>query len=83
MKTKITIRPATARLLSKVGSTLLIGFIAFEPATPACAQTGAYGWNSTPRRQAAKPQSDSTADHADNANGKWILSDLCAFAPLR
>ena len=36
--------------------------------------------NSTPRRKVAKTQPDSTADDAD---GKWILFDLCAFAPLR
>jgi len=36
--------------------------------------------NSTPRRKAAKTQSDSTADDADE---KRIFSGLCAFASLR
>jgi hypothetical protein len=30
------------------------------------------GWNSTPRRNAAKTQSDSTADDGDNTDGKGI-----------
>ena len=45
MKTKITIRPATARLLFKACCTLLIGFIVFEPASPVRAQTGVYTLN--------------------------------------
>ena len=64
MKTKITIRPDTACLLFKVCSTLLIGFIVFEPTSPAHAQTGVYTLNGGAAVLVGVTNSTSTADQS-------------------
>jgi autotransporter-associated beta strand protein len=64
MKTQITICPATARLLFKVCSTLLISFIVLEPASPVRAQTGVYTLNGGTASLVGITNSTSTADQS-------------------
>ena len=64
MKTKITIRPATERLLFKVWFTLWVGFVVFEPASPARAQTGVYALNGGTASLVGITNSTSTADQS-------------------
>jgi autotransporter-associated beta strand protein len=64
MNTKITCCPAAARLLFKVCSTLLIGFMVCGPASPARAQTGAYTLNGGAAALVGITNSTSAADQS-------------------